>query len=46
MNKKKLNAAVIAAGERLRHIKAYQGNPETELIAICDPDKKFLKKLT
>lgn len=44
MNKKKLKTAVIAVSEGLRHIKAYQSNPETELIAICDPDKELLKK--
>lgn len=44
MNKKKLGAAVIAVSEGLRHIKAYTSNSETELIAICDPDKELLKK--
>ena len=42
MKSKKLGAAVIALKEGLRHIKAYQSNPETELLMICDTDKELL----
>ncbi len=44
MKEKKLGTAVIAVSEGLRHIKAYQSNPETELLMICDTDKELLEK--
>ena len=42
MKTKKLGAAVIALKEGLRHIKAYQSNPEIELLMICDTDTELL----
>jgi len=42
MSKKKLGAAVIALKEGIRHIKAYQSNPEIDLLMICDTDEKLL----
>jgi len=42
MSVKKLGTAVIALKEGIRHIKAYKEHPETELLAICDPDRELL----
>ena len=44
MKKQKLGAAVIALKEGIRHIKAYQSNPNTELLMICDTDEDLLAK--
>lgn len=43
---RKLGAAVIGLGEGTRHMKAYQENPEYELLAVCDTDSGILNRRT
>ena len=39
MAENKLGAAVIGAGEGIRHIKAYHQSPDYDLLCICDPNQ-------
>ena len=40
MAEKKLGAAVVAVGEGFRHIQAYQGCKDYNLLALSDPDRE------
>ncbi len=42
--KRKLRAAVIGLGMGKKHLEAYLNNPNVEVAAICDSNKKILKK--
>lgn len=44
MKNGKLGAAVVGCGEGFRHIKAYSGCRDYELLAICDPDREKMEQ--
>ena len=44
MSEKKLGAAVVAMGEGIRHVRAYNECPDYNLLAVCDPDQVKIDK--